>query len=108
MYEISNFIIPNQVTLIIDTDLYIHDLSKLIRSNRDITCVLFKTSNANLSASMVKNYENGLLTAYEGDNLEEIELKNFNYIKLQDKLYNVEMTKEINVDGNPVYDLTEI
>ena len=108
MYEISKSIIPNQVTLIIDTNLYIHDLSKLIRGNRDITCVLFKSKEANMSASMVKDYDNNLLTAWEGDNLEEIELKNFNYIKLQDKLYNVEMTKEINVDGNPVYDLIEI
>ncbi len=110
---ISQSIIPEQTTLILDYDeknLYIHELSGMIRGNKDITCVLFKGTvnlfDINLSASMIKNYENNILTAWEGDELkEEIELKNFNYIKLKDKLYSVEISNE---KGNPMYSLIEI
>lgn len=106
-------------------------LDTLIHKNAGITCVAFMGGDSdpkavNNCARYIKNEYPDLLTAWYSGRQElakEIELRNFNFIKLgpyieelgglkspttNQRLYEVKMSKEVDEKGNPIYGLEDI
>ena len=106
------------------------ELSRLIQANRGITAVSFMGGDANPAevnrlAHWVKTHTDLLVGWYSGKQqlAHEIELANFNFIKLgpyiaelgplnnpntNQRMYVVTMLKEIDTDRNPIYALNDI
>ena len=102
---------------------------RLIDKNEGITCVAFMggdsdPSSVNMLAGILRT--SGLLTAwYSGrqELSEDIDIKNFNYIKLgpyieelgglkspntNQRFYEVQMSRELDENGDPIYGLMDI
>lgn len=107
----------------------LNTLMRLIDKNEGITCVAFMggdsdPSSVNMLAGILRT--SGLLTAWYSGRQELpscIDIRNFNYIKLgpyieelgglknpntNQRLYEVQMSREIDENGDPVYGLMDI
>lgn len=112
-------------------DFSIYNIDELIEKNKGITCVGLMGGDSdplliNILASYIKlKYPDLLIAWYSGrqELAKEIELKNFNYIKLgpyieelgglkspttNQRLYEVRMSREVDKKGNPIYGLEDI
>ena len=111
---------------------YITSIDEIIENNIGITCVSIMGGDSepnmvNALAQYIKdNYDYSLKTAWYSGRQElakEIELRNFNFIKLgpyikelgglkspttNQRLYEVKMCKEVDEKGNPIYGLEDI
>lgn len=109
----------------------IYNIDELIKKNEGITCVGLMGGDSdplliNILASYIRlKYPNLLIAWYSGrqELAKEIELRNFNFIKLgpyieelgglkspttNQRLYEVKMSKEVDEKGNPIYGLEDI
>lgn len=106
-------------------------IQKLIMKNIGITCVSFmggdlEPATVNLRAAQIKTAYPDIRVAWYSGRQElskDIDIKNFNYIKLgpyieelgglknpntNQRLYEVQMSREIDENGDPVYGLMDI
>lgn len=109
----------------------IYNIDELIKKNEGITCVGLMGGDSdplliNILASYIRlKHPNLLIAWYSGrqELAKEIELRNFNFIKLgpyieelgglkspttNQRLYEVKMCREVDEKGNPIYGLEDI